>query len=222
MKVSEAVLSRHSVRAFSPEPVSEESVKRILEVARYAASNTNCQPWHLYVTMGAARQRVSTAILEAIRAGEPAAAEYRIHGHPNPDPYRRRQVDLGKALYGMLGIPREDVEGMKRQSQRNFLFFDAPVGMILTMDRRHGEGQWIDCGSFLASVMLVAREEGLHTCPQAAFAHYHKVLRRELGIPDNEIVLCGIALGHADLSVTPNTLRSERAPLQEWVKWFGA
>jgi nitroreductase len=222
MKVSEAILSRRSMRVFTSEPVAEEAIRRILDVAKHAASNTNCQPWHLYVTIGAARRRLSAAILEAIETNEPPAAEYHIHRHPIPEPYRGRQVTLGKALYGMLGIPKGDGEGMMRQARRNFLFFDAPVGMILTMDRRHGEGQWIDCGSFLASVMLVAREEGLHTCPQAAFANYHKVLRRELSIPDNEIVLCGIALGHADEAAVPNTLKTDRAPLEDWVTWFRA
>jgi len=103
MKVSEAILSRRSMRVFTPEPVPEEAVRRILDVAKRAASNTNCQPWHLYVTMGAARERLSAAIFEAIEAKEPPTAEYHIHGHPIPEPYRGRQVTLGKALYGMLG-----------------------------------------------------------------------------------------------------------------------
>ncbi len=218
MKVSEAILSRRSMRAFKPDPVPEATVRRILDVAKHAASNTNCQPWRVYVTMGAARHRVSNAIMAAIAAGEAPSSDYHVHGEPI-EPYRGRQVTLGKALYGMLGIVKGDTAGTMRQALRNFLFFDAPVGMIVTMDRRHGEGQWIDCGSLLASIMLMAREEGLHTCPQAAFSNYHKVLRRELPIPDNEIVLFGIALGHADPQVVPNMLVPGRAAEEELVTW---
>lgn len=219
MKVSDAIMSRRSMRVFKDTPVPEEVVRRVVETGKHAASNTNCQPWRLYVTMGAARKRLSAAIQAAIDAGQKPAPEYRIHGE-HVEPYRGRQVALGKALYGMLGIVRGDAAGMMRQTRRNFDFFDAPVGMILTMDRRHGEGQWIDIGCFLTSMMLVAREEGLHTCPQAAFANYHMVIRKELGVPDEEIVLCGMALGHADTADTPNMLVPGRAALPEFSTWF--
>jgi nitroreductase len=108
---------------------------------------------------------------------------------------------------------------MRRQFKRNFLFFDAPVGLMLTMDSRLGHGQWLDCGGFLASLMLLAREAGLHTCPQAAFASYHRIVRRELAIPEGETVICGIAVGYADLDDVPNNLVTERAPLCDWVSW---
>lgn len=222
MKVSDAILSRRSMRVFKPDPVPEEKIRRIIEVSKRAASNVNLQPWRLYVTMGEARKRLSAAVLASLEAGESPGPEYSVYKRPIPEPYRSRQVAVGKALYGMLNIPKGDAEGMARQHKRNYVFFDAPVGLIMTVDRAHGHGQWLDCGAFLANLMLMAREEGLHSCPQAAFANHHPAIRRELNIPDNEIVICGLAIGHADENEVPNNLITERAPLEDFVAWHRA
>ena len=128
---------------------------------------------------------------------------------------RRRAV--GYALYGALGIEKRDVHRMREQHDRNFVFFDAPVGMIFTIDRRLNQGSWIDHGMFLQSIMVAARGRGLHTCPQAAFAPYHNQIRPILGIPDEEIVTCGMALGYEDTSKPENNWRTERADLDEFV-----
>jgi nitroreductase len=215
--VDEAMLSRRSVRAFLPTPVDEQTVREILEVAARAPSGTNMQPWKVYVTQGEVKQRLSDAILNSgIRAEKAAWEEYRYYPDQFFEPYLSRRRAVGFALYGLLGIGRREVERMRAQHDRNFVFFDAPVGMIFTIDRRLNKGSWMDHGMFLQSIMIAARARGLHTCPQAAFAPYHKQIRPILGIPEEEIVVCGMALGHEDTSKPENRLRTERAPVEEF------
>ena len=222
MRVSEAVLSRRSMRAFKPDPVPRETVEWIIATANRAASNGNLQPWKLYVTMGAARQRLSRAVLDAIDAGEPDTREYEVYPRLFTPEYDRRRKTVGKQLYTLLGVPRGDTAGMDRQFRKNYEFFGAPVGMILCVDRDMGDGQWIDCGIFLDQLMLLAREKGLHTCPQAAFGRYQRVVRRELRIPDEQVVICGLALGHADADEIPNNLLTERVPIADFTTWYVA
>jgi nitroreductase len=221
MRVSEAVTSRRSMRVFKPDPVPKADIEWIIETANRAASNGNLQPWKLYVTMGKARQRLSSAILAAIDANDHGpGGEYDIYPKEFTPVYDARRKLVGKQLYTLLGVPRGDTAGMQKQFRKNFDFFDAPVGMILCVERRMGDGQWIDCGIFLDQLMLLAREKGLHTCPQAAFSRYQHVVRRELEIPDDQVVICGLALGHADPDVIPNSLVTERAPIQDFTTWF--
>jgi nitroreductase len=180
------------------------------------------QPWKVYVTTGATKQRIADAILNSgIRAEKAVWDEYRYYPTQFFEPYQSRRRAIGYALYSLLGIGRRDIERMRAQHDRNFLFFDAPVGMIFTIDRRLETGSWIDYGMFLENIMVAARARGLHTCAQAAFAPYHRLLRPLLGIPDNEIVLCGMALGYEDESKPENRLRSDRAPLEEWTVFLG-
>ena len=221
MKVSEAINSRRSMRVFKPEPVAQADIEWIIANANRAASNGNLQPWKLYVTMGAARQRLSTAILRAMDENDHGpGAEYHVYPKEFTPVYDARRKLVGKQLYTLLGVPRGDAAGMTRQFRKNYEFFDAPVGMILCVERRMGNGQWIDCGIFLDQLMLLAREKGLHTCPQAAFSRYQHVVRRELKIADDQIVICGLALGQADPDAVPNNLITERAPIQDFTKWF--
>ncbi len=216
--VDDAIGSRRSVRAFLPDPVDEETVRAILEVSARAPSGTNMQPWKVYVTSGEAKKRIADAILNSgIRAEKAQWDEYKYYPEQFFEPYLTRRRTVGFALYNLLGIGRRDVERMRAQHDRNFIFFDAPVGMIFTIDRRLEVGSWIDYGMFLENIMIAARGRGLHTCPQAAFAPYHKQLRPVLGIPDEEVVVCGMALGYEDESKPENSLRTERAPLDEWV-----
>ena len=141
------------------------------------------------------------------------AREYDVYPKEFTPVYDARRKLVGKQLYTLLGVPRGDAAGMLKQFRKNYDFFDAPVGMILCVERRMGNGQWIDCGIFLDQLMLLAREKGLHTCPQAAFSRYQHVVRRELKIPDDQVVICGLALGYADPDAVPNNLITERAPL---------
>ena len=217
MKVSDAILSRHSMRVFHDKPVPKEVLHRLLDVSRYAASNGNVQPWKVYVAMGEARKRLSAAIMKAIDTNEDAGpAEYDVYPRVFDTVHDQRRKKVGKDLYTLLNVPRGDAAGMAKQFRKNFEFFGAPAGMILTIDRGMGNGQWIDSGIFLGTLMLLAREEGLHTCPQAAFARFQKIVRRELAIPDNEVVLCGLAVGYADAAEVPNNLVTDRASVEEF------
>ncbi|MEZ5812888.1 MAG: nitroreductase [Rhizobiaceae bacterium] len=220
--VDEAVGSRRSVRAFLPDPVSEETIREILEVSARAPSGTNMQPWKVYVTTGETKRKIADAILNSgIRAEKAEWDEYKYYPDQFFEPYLTRRRTVGFALYGLLGIGRRDVDRMRAQHDRNFIYFDAPVGMIFTIDRRLEVGSWIDYGMFLENIMIAARGRGLHTCPQAAFAPYHKQLRPVLGIPDEEVVVCGMALGYEDTSKPENNLRTERAPLADWTVFLG-
>ncbi|WP_173931701.1 nitroreductase [Chelativorans sp. Marseille-P2723] len=216
--VDQALASRRSVRAFLPDPVDHETICEILRLAARAPSGTNMQPWKVYVTEGRTKERLSEAILSSgIRAEKAEWDEYKYYPDKFFEPYLTRRRAVGYALYDLLGITRREVERMRAQHDRNFTFFDAPVGMIFTIDRRLNMGSWIDYGMFLQSIMVAARARGLHTCPQAAFAPYHRIIRPILGIPDEEIVVCGMALGYEDPDKPENRLRTERAPLEEFV-----
>ena len=218
--VDEAILSRRSVRAFLPTPVEPSIIRDILEVARWAPSGTNMQPWRCYVVAGEVQRRIADAILHSgIRAEKIEWEEYKYYPDHFFEPYLTRRRTVGFALYNALGIGRREVERMRAQHDRNFVFFDAPVGLLFTIDRRLNKGSWIDLGMMLENVMIAARGRGLHTCPQAAFAPYHQQIRPIIGMGDEEILVCGIALGYEDTSKPENQFRSERAPLEEWVKF---
>lgn len=218
--VDEALLSRRSVRAFLPDPVDEDTIRDILRVASRAPSGTNMQPWKVYVVTGDVKRRLAEAILSSgIRAEKAVWDEYKYYPDKFFEPYLSRRRAVGYALYTLLGIGRREVERMRAQHDRNFDFFGAPVGMIFTIDRRLNKGSWVDHGMFLQSVMIAARGRGLHTCPQAAFAPYHRFIRPILGIPEEEIVVCGMALGYEDPSKPENSLRTERAPVDEFVSF---
>lgn len=216
--IDEAIISRRSVRAFLPTPVEDDVIREILQVAARAPSGTNMQPWKVFVVSGDKKQAVTDAILNSgIRPEKIAWDEYKYYPDQFFEPYQSRRRANGFALYGLLGIGRREVEKMRAQHDRNFTFFDAPVGLIFTIDRRLNVGSWLDHGMFLQSIMIAARARGLHTCPQAAFAPYHRLIRPILELPDEEIVVCGMALGYEDESKPENSLRSERAPLEEFV-----
>ena len=215
--VDKAIASRRSVRAFLPDPVDEATVREILEIASRAPSGTNMQPWRVYVATGETKEKITQAILDSgIRAEKAKWDEYKYYPEQFFEPYYGRRRAVGYALYSHLGIAKRDVDQMRAQHYRNFFFFDAPVAMMFTIDRRLNKGSWIDYGMFLQNIMIAARARGLHTCPQAAFAPYHRQIRPVLGIADEEIVLCGMALGHEDVSKPENDLRTDRAPLEEW------
>lgn len=220
--VDEAISTRRSVRAFLPDPVDNETIEDLLRLAARAPSGTNMQPWKAYVTRGAVKDRISDAILNSgVRAEKIEWDEYKYYPDKFFEPYLGRRRTVGFALYDALGIQRREVERMRSQHDRNFVFFDAPVGVIFTIDRRLNKGSWIDHGMFLQTLMIAARGRGLHTCPQAAFAPYHKQIRPILNISDEEIVTCGMAIGYEDTSKPENGFRTERAPLEDWVTFLG-
>lgn len=221
--VEEAILSRRSLRAFKPDPVPRETVERILALASRAPSGTNIQPWKVYVVAGAERDRLARAMHEEfLRVGEDGwKREFEYYPTKWRDPYLARRRKLGWDLYGLLGIAKGEREKTHRQHARNYLFFDAPVGLVFTLERDLPVGAWLDTGMFLQNVMLAARAFGLDTCPQAAIASAHSVLRRELRIPQAEIVVCGMSLGHARDDAVENTLVTEREPVAGFARFFG-
>ncbi|HEX3675455.1 MAG TPA: nitroreductase [Rhizomicrobium sp.] len=218
MKVSEALATRKTVRAFRPDPVAAETVRRILSMAARAPSGGNLQPWKAYVLLGAARDELVRRVAEKRKEtpmGE--APEYHIYPPALTEPYKTRRFRIGEQMYAALGIPREDKMARLKFFAGNWEFFGAPVGLIFTIDRQMQQGQWSDLGMYLQSIMLLAREHGLHTCPQEAWAVWHSTIRDYLSVPHNEMIFCGMALGHADEAAAVNTLESERAPLEEFV-----
>ena len=221
--VEEAILTRRSIRAFLPDPVPRALVERILAVASRSASGSNIQPWKVRVVAGEPRRRLSRAILEAIEREGPEGHKRDWNYYPVKwrEPFLSRRRKIGWDMYSLLGVAKGDFEGTERHRRRNFDFFDAPVGMIFTLDEDLEIGSWMDLGIFLEAIMIAARSHGLHTCPQAAFADYHAVIRRELAIPEREIVICGMALGHADESQPVNALVTERAGPAEFATLDG-
>jgi len=219
--VDAAIDSRRSVRAFLPTPVPRETVEEILTVSSRAPSGTNMQPWKVYVVTGPAKDRLSASVVDAFlnHAGE-HHQEYKYYPDRFPEPYLTRRRKVGWDLYGLLDIKKGDTERMREQHARNHVFFDAPVGMIFTIDRVLEIGSWLDYGMFLGNIMTAARGRGLDSCPQAAFAPFHAVIRKELGIPESEIVICGMSLGYADANAPENRLVTERVPVSEFATFF--
>ena len=221
--VDAAITSRRSIRAFLPTPVAQEDIEKILEVAARAPSGTNIQPWQVYVLTGAKKEALSVAILNVYNNPELDKEHneaYFYYPRKWVSPFIERRRKVGWDLYGLLGITREDKEGMAHQHGRNFRFFDAPVGLIFTIDRVLEQGSWLDYGMFLQNVMVAARARGLDTCPQAAFIHYHKIIARHLQMGENEQVVCGMALGWADHGKVENSLVTEREPLASFVRYL--
>ena len=214
--VDAAITSRRSIRAFLPTPVPQETLERILEVASRAPSGTNTQPWKVYVLTGAAKQGLSAKIQASFAANpkqEGLKDEYEYYPAEWRSPFIDRRRKVGFGLYNLLGIGKGDTDRMRAQSARNYDFFDAPVGLIFAIDRIMRQGSWMDYGMFLQNVMVAARARGLDTCPQAAFTPYHQIIQEHVGMPPNEMLVCGMAMGYADTTAIENTLVTEREPV---------
>jgi nitroreductase len=221
--VDAAITSRRSIRAFLDKPVERDEIARILDVAARAPSGTNTQPWKVYVLTGAARARLSNAILAVNADPEQARGhteEYAYYPREWMSPYIDRRRKVGWDLYSLLGLGRDNKAGMAAQHARNYAFFDAPVGLIFTIDRIMAQGSWLDYGMFLQNIMVAARARGLDTCPQAAFTQYHRIISAELDLPSNEMVVCGMALGWADPKRIENTLVTEREPSHGFARFM--
>lgn len=227
MTVDEAIRTRMSVRAFTTQSVEPALIREILELAARAPSGTNTQPWHVYVLQGDSRdtlvQKVCAAH-DALRADPALAAEYREAYDYYPEqwvsPYIDRRRENGWGLYGLLGIVKGDKDRMHAQHQRNFRFFDAPVGLMFTVDRVMGRGSLLDYGMFLQNLMLAARARGLHTCPQAAWNGFAKIILPHIGAGPDEMLVCGMALGYADPTAIVNTFHTPRVPLEDYTRWL--
>jgi nitroreductase len=218
MTVAEAIEGRQSIRAFlRDKPVPRATIERILAVAGRAPSGSNIQPWKVRVVTGEVRDRLVAALMARHAAGDDGKREYNYYPVSWREPYLGRRRQTGWGLYGLLGIGKGDHDKTRAQHGRNFCFFDAPVGLIFTIDRDMEQGSWLDTGMFIQSVMIAARGEGLETCPQAAFCNYHDTIQHMLAIPAGEMVVCGMALGYADPAAPVNSYRTERIPLTDYV-----
>jgi nitroreductase len=222
MKVSTAIDTRMSCRAFLPTLVPESTVRAILEAATRAPSGGNLQPWHCYVLTGGPLARFLDVIRRRL-AQHPRGegAEYDVYPPGLTEPYRSRRYKCGEDMYATIGVPREDKPARLRQFACNYAFFGAPVGMLFCIDRQMGPPQWADLGMYMQSVMLLAREHGLHTCPQEAWAVWHAAVGEFLGLPAELMLFSGMALGYRDEAAPINTLRTERAPLAEFATLRG-
>lgn len=225
--VDEAIESRQSMREFLPKPVAKETIAHILEVASRAPSGTNTQPWKAYVLQGASRDTLVDKVVaahDALRADPSLAAQYREEYDYYPEkwvsPYIDRRRENGWGLYGLLGITKGDKDKMHAQHQRNYRFFDAPVGLMFTMDKVMGRGSLVDYGMFLQNIMVAARGHGLHTCPQAAWNGFASIILPHIGAGPEEMLVCGMALGYADESVLVNTFRTPRVPATDFTTWL--
>lgn len=221
--VDAAITSRRAVRAFLPTPVPRQTIEAILRVAARAPSGTNTQPWKVTVLTGRAKAALSARIRAAY--DDPAERARHTEGYayyPTEwvPPYIDRRRKIGWDLYGLLGIGKGDKARMHAQHGRNYAFFDAPVGMIFRIDRVMRQGSWLDYGMFLQNIMVAARARGLDTCPQAAFAPFHRLIAEQLGLPDTETVVCGMSLGHADPDAVENRLETERAPVESFATFI--
>ncbi len=221
VSVSDALKRRISTRAFLDGPVSEETVREILDVAKYAASGGNLQPWKVHVLMGAARERFVDAMQKAV-AENPMANESEIAVYPPNlwEPYRTRRFTVGEQMYELVGIPRENKAARLQWLSNNFRLFGAPVALFFSLDRRFERAQWAHLGMFMQSVALAAVERGLATCMQEIWQTRQKTVSEFLNLPASDLLYCGMALGYADLDAPVNKLRSERADLSEFATFL--
>jgi nitroreductase len=221
--VDTALTTRRSVRAFLPTPVQRTDIEAILEAASRAPSGTNTQPWKVYVLTGESLASLSRDLLAAYddpQRDELYQEEYAYYPRQWQSPFIDRRRKIGWDMYGLLGIGKGDKSRMHEQHSRNFRFFDAPVGLLFTIDRSLERGSWLDYGMFLQAIMTAARGRGLDTCPQAAFTQFHRLIADYLGCSENEQLVCGMSLGFADPNAPVNTLRTEREPLGRFVRFL--
>jgi nitroreductase len=226
VSVAAAIGTRFSTRAFLPTPVPRATIENLLAIASRAPSGTNTQPWNVYVLQGASRDALVEKVCAAhdAVAADPALAgtyreEYDYYPEKWVSPYIDRRRENGWSLYGLLGIAKGEKAKMHEQHQRNYRFFDAPVGMMFTVDRIMGRGSLVDYGMFLQSLMVAARAEGLHTCPQAAWNGFSRIILPHIGAGPDEMLVCGMSLGHADEAARVNSFHTPREPVASFTHW---
>lgn len=224
MDIFEAVDTRLSCRAFLSKPVDPAIVRTLVEQAARAASGGNLQPWQVYALAGAPLAELKQRVAAAVAGKDPrvdSEIEYSIYPSELWEPYKSRREAHGVQLYGALNIPRDDKAGRLAQYKRNFEFFGAPVGLFVAIDRRMCPGQWADLGSYVQTLMYLARAAGLDTCAQQSWARVSKTVGAFLKMPADSMLFCGIALGYRDSGNPVNAIRSPRAPVEEFCTFLG-
>ena len=217
MKVSDAVLARRSIRAFTPQPINNKVIKDLLALAARSPSGGNLQPWKIYVVNN---QSMKKFIEFQDNWNQPETPGYAIYPSGLTEPYRTSRYQLGEAMYELLGIPREDKDARLQQVLRNFEFFGAPAAIFCFVDKQMGPPQWSDLGMFLQTFMLLAQEAGIDTCAQEAWAMKNDSVSEFVGSDQNDILFCGLALGYKDEDAVINQLSSERRPIEQWAKFL--
>jgi len=213
MNVTEAMQARKSIRNFLDTPVDDDIIQALLIKAARAASGGNLQPWRIYVINGEVTSRFIQLVEEQTERETPA---YNIYPPKLKDPYRSTRYKLAEDMYALLDIPREDKPARLAHVARNFRFFDAPAAFFCFVDEIMGPPQWSDLGMFLQSFMLLAQEAGLDTCAQEAWANWPQTVAEFVGAPDELMLFCGMAIGHANPDAPVNDLFSEREPFERW------
>jgi nitroreductase len=221
--VDTTIQNRRSIRAFLPKPVPRQLVEELLAVAARAPSGTNTQPWQVYVLSGNAKdalcKEIVSVFLDAVQSTQ-HKEEYNYYPHEWVEPYISRRRKVGWDLYNLLGIGKTEKDRMQQQQARNYSFFDAPVGIIFTIDRIMEKGSWLDYGMFMQTVMIAAKARGLDTCPQASFTPYHRIIAKHLQLKPEQQLICGMSLGYADNSRIENTLVTEREPVSSFTTFL--
>ena len=222
MQVQDAIMSRRSVRKFLPKPVPMDSLRRIIEGAGMAPSGNNIQPWKLYVVGGAKKDAISADILDAIANGNQDDYQPEFPYYPTKwfEPFKSRRQETGFGLYDKLGIARDDRAARNAQMNRNYEFFDAPIGLFVAFHRDLATGTYMDIGMFIENILIGARGEGLHTCGQAAFTWFHSVVRKHLEMPDEELLACGISMGFEDEGAVENEFRVSKLAIEEFTTFL--
>lgn len=216
-----AARTRRSIRAYKPDAVPREVLREIVELGRHAPSGSNIQPWRVHVLTGSALARLGGALQRAFLGDEPGHhRDYEYYTDPIVEPYLARRRQCGWGLYGTLGIGRGDHDKSRAYRARNYNFFGAPAGLVFTIDRKLEKGSWLDYGMFLQTLMLAARARGLHTCPEASIANYPDIVRRELGLGADRVVICGMAMGYADPQAVINSFQPPRIAVDEYATFL--
>ena len=220
MNVSEALITRKSTRAFLPKPVDKAVINRILSAARHAPSGTNTQPWQVAVVTGEKKQQLCQELENTFRSKVERKMDYHYYPEEWVDPYKSRRRACGLQMYSTLNITREDKQRQLDQWAANYRAFDAPVMLLFFMDGIMETGSFLDYGLFLQSIMLMAVEEGLATCPQAALGEFPAIVKSSLGYPEDSILLCGMSLGYEDKEALVNSYRTPREEVETFTRYF--
>ncbi|WP_332066173.1 nitroreductase [Bartonella sp. CB189] len=218
--IFQSILSRKSIRAFTDQPVSEETINKILDFAARSPSGGNLQPWQVIVLTGEVLQHVGQELSKLVLSGVQAEREYHYYPRQWREPYASRRKKIGLDLYKSLGIKKDEQEKILHQKARNFFFFGAPVGLLFTIDGDMEMGSWLDLGMFMQTIMLAARGFGLDTCPQASLADYPKQTRPLLSVPSDRKIICGMALGYRDINAPENSIETDREPINNFVRFI--
>ena len=220
MNATDAIRQRHSVRRFRDRPVSSDIIRQILNIARHAPSGANTQPWQVAVLTGDSKKRLSSRIVAAFESGEDPKPDYDYYPTSWQSPYIDRRRACGLQLYQSLDIDRKDKQAQKAQWAANYRAFDAPAMLLFWMDGIMQTGSFLDFGMFLQSFMIAAVETGLATCPQAALAEYPQLVKPFIEMPDDAILLCGMALGYEDTTAPINQYRTAREPADLFTRFY--